>query len=138
VDLAGPAEAAARRLADAGVGARCEIVAGSFFEALPAGGDAYILSGVPHDWDDAHALQILRRCAEAAGTGARVLAMEHCELEGAAESALRSGMDLRMLALTGGGERTLRDFEQLAADAGLRVSAAHRATRYRSVIDLRA
>jgi hypothetical protein len=47
-------------------------------------------------------------------------------------------MNLRMLAYTGGRERTLVDLERLASDAGLRISAVHRATRYRSVIDLRA
>jgi 2,7-dihydroxy-5-methyl-1-naphthoate 7-O-methyltransferase len=138
VDLAGPAEAAGRTLADAGVGDRCEIVAGSFFEVLPAGADAYLLSGVLHDWDDVHALQILRRCAEAADTTGRVLVIEEGLLEGAAGSGLRTEMDLRMLAYTGGRKRTLGGFEQLAADAGLRVSAVHRATRYRSVIELRA
>lgn len=137
VDLAGPAEAARRMLANAGVDDRCEIVAASFFEPLPADADAYILSGVLHDWDDAHALQILRRCAEAARSAGRVLVIEHCELEGA-ESELRTGMDLRMLALTGGRERTLGDFEQLATRAGLRVAAVHRTTRLRSMIELRA
>ena len=51
---------------------------------------------------------------------------------------MRTRMDLRMLAYTGGRERRLGDFEQLAANAGLRVSVAQRATRYRSVILLRA
>ncbi|HET8586328.1 MAG TPA: methyltransferase [Candidatus Limnocylindria bacterium] len=63
VDLAGPAAAARRTLTDAGLGDRCDVVAASFFEPLPAGADAYILSGVLHDCDDAHALEILRRCA---------------------------------------------------------------------------
>ena len=138
VDLAGPAEAAVRTLADAGVRERCEIVAGSFFEPLPAGADAYLLSGVLHDWDDGHALQILRRCAEAAGTSGRVLVIEEGLLEDAADPGLRTEMNLRMLAYTGGRERTLADLEQLAAHTGLRVSAIHRATRYRSVIELRA
>jgi hypothetical protein len=109
VELAGPAEAARRRLADAGVADRCEIVAASFFEPLPAGADAYLLSGVLHNWDDPHALAILRRCAEAASTTGRVLVIEHAALEGAAESGMRTEMDLRMLAFTGGRERTLGD-----------------------------
>ncbi len=137
VDLAGPAEAAVRTLADAGVRERCEIVAGSFFEPLPASADAYLLSGVLHDWDDAHALQILRRCAEAAGTSGRVLVIEDGLFENAADPALRTQMDLRMLAYTGGRERTLAGLEQLAAHAGLRVSAIHRITRHRSLVELR-
>jgi hypothetical protein len=133
VELAGPAEAAERTLADAGVRERCEIVARSFFEPLPTGADAYLLSGVLHGWDDEHALAILRRCVEAAAARGRVLVIE----EGVAETGLRTEMDLRMLAYTGGRERTLDEFEQLAAAAGLRVSAVHPATRYRSVIELR-
>jgi hypothetical protein len=138
VELAGPAEAAAATFAAAGVGERCEIVAGSFFEQLPAGADAYVLSGVLHDWDDEHALAILRRCAAAADTTGRVLVIEEGLLEDGAASGLRTEMNLRMLAYTGGRERTLVDLERLASDAGLRISAVHRATRYRSVIDLRA
>jgi hypothetical protein len=138
VELAGPAEAAGPTLADAGVGERCEIVTGSFFEPLPAGADGYLLSGVLHDWDDLHALQILRRCAEAAGTTGRVLVIEAGLLEDGAASGLRTEMDLRMLAYTGGRERTFGDLEQLAADAGLGVSAVHRATRYLSLVELRA
>lgn len=136
VELAGTAEAAGRTLAEAGLSERCEIVAASFFEPLPAGADAYLLSGVLHDWDDEDALQILRRCAAAAGTGGCVLVIEE-GLVGAADSGLRTEMNLRMLAYTGGRERTLDDFEELAACAGLHVSAVHRATPYRSVIDLR-
>jgi hypothetical protein len=136
VELAGPAEAAARTLAGAGVADRCEIVARSFFEPLPAGADAYLLSGVLHDWDDEHALAILRRCVEAAAATGRVLVIEE-GLHEDAEPGLRTEMNLRMLAYNGGRERTLADFEQLAAAAGLRVSAVHRATRYRSVVDLR-
>ena len=138
VDLAGPAEAARRTLADADVDDRCEIVAASFFEPLPAGADAYLLATVLQDWDDVHALEILRRCADAAHTTGRVLVIEHVQLEGDTEAGLRTEGNLRMLAYTGGRERTLGDLEQLAADGGLRVSAVHRVTRYRSVIDLRA
>lgn len=137
VDLAGPAEAASRKLSDAGLGDRCEIVVASFFEPLPAGAGAYLLSGVLHDWDDEHAVAILRRCAEAAGTTGRVLVIEEGLFEGS-DSPLRTEMDLRMLAYTGGRERTLGDFEHLAAEAGLRLAAVHPVTRYRSVIELRA
>ena len=137
VELAGPAEAAGPTLADAGVSDRCKIVVGNFFEPLPEGADAYLLCGVLHDWDDGQAAAILGRCAEAAGATGRVLVIEEGLLEGA-ESTLRTEMSLRMLAYTGGRERMLSDLERLAAGAGLRVSAAQRATRHRSVIELRA
>ncbi|HTZ64431.1 MAG TPA: methyltransferase [Solirubrobacteraceae bacterium] len=137
VELAGPAEAAARAITEAGLDDRCAIVAGSFFEPLPRGADAYLLSGVLHDWDDAPALEILRRCAEAAGASGRVVVIEDGLLaEDAAQSRLRTEMNLRMLAYTGGRERTLPDLERLAARIGLRVGAIHRPARYRSLIEL--
>lgn len=138
VELAGAAAAAGRTLADAGLADRCEIVAGSFFEPLPAGGDAYLLSGVLHDWDDARALEILRRCADAAGAAGAVLVIEEGLLADGAGAALRTEMNLRMLAYTGGRERTLVELERLAGHAGLTVAALHRATRYRSIVELRA
>ncbi len=138
VELPGPAETAGPILAAAGVGERCEIVSGSFFEALPAGAEAYLLSGVLHDWDDEHALRILRRCADAARTTGRVLVIEEGLLDDASGSGLRTEMNLRMLAYTGGRERTLVELQHLALGAGLRVAAVHRATRYRAIVDLRA
>jgi hypothetical protein len=138
VDLDGPAAAARSTLAAAGLASRCDVVAGSFFESLPAGHDAYLLSAVLHNWDDEHALAILRRCVEAAaGSAGRVLVIEEL-LEGATESGLRTEMDLRMLAYMGGRERTLADLASLAERTGLSVAAVHRATRYRTIIDLRA
>lgn len=82
-------------------------------------------------------VEILRRCAQAAGTTGRLLVIEHALLEGGAESGMRTGMDLRMLAFSGGRERTLDEFERLAAEVGLRVSEVHRVSPYRSVLELR-
>jgi hypothetical protein len=138
VELAGPAAAAGRTLAGAGVADRCEIVAGSFFDPLPADADAYVLSGVLLDWDDEHALRILLRCADAAGATGRVLVIEEDLTGDTGAAGLRTEMDLRMLAYSGGRARTLAELERLAADAGLRVAAVHRATRYRTVVELRA
>ncbi len=138
VELAGTAENASVTLAKAGVSERCRTVTGSFFEPLPASADAYVLSGILHDWDDEHALRILRRCAEAAGAAGRVLVVEEGLLEDGTRSGLRTEMNLRMLAYTGGRERTLAELERLAAGGGLRVMAVHRATHYRAVVDLRA
>jgi 2,7-dihydroxy-5-methyl-1-naphthoate 7-O-methyltransferase len=103
---------------------RCEVVGQSFFEPLPVGADAYLLNRVIHDWDDAAARAVLRRCSEAAqGTG-RVLVVESL---GAADAdpAAFAEMNLRMLVLTGGRERTIEDYSALAASAGLRVTAVH-------------
>src|SRR5438128_12160266 len=55
---------------------RCEIVGGDFFESVPADGDAYILSRVIHDWDDASALKILGNCRRAIRSDGRLLLLE--------------------------------------------------------------
>jgi hypothetical protein len=65
-----------------------------------------------------------------------VLVIEEGLLDDAAESGLRTEMNLRMLAYTGGRERTLVDLERLASEAGLRIGAVHRTTHYRSIVDL--
>jgi SAM-dependent methyltransferase len=67
-DLPETAARARQYLSGLGLDGRCEVVGQSFFDPLPAGADAYLLSRVIHDWDDAAASAILRRCAEAAGS----------------------------------------------------------------------
>ncbi len=60
----------------AGVAGRCEIVGGSFFEAVPKGGDAYLLKFIVHDWDDAASTAILRACRRAMRSEAKLLVLE--------------------------------------------------------------
>src|SRR6266540_14491 len=83
VDLPETAARARQYLAGLGLDDRCEVVGQSFFDPLPAGADAYLLSRVIHDWDDAAASAILRRCAQAAGSTGRVLVIESAVAAGA-------------------------------------------------------
>ena len=55
---------------------RCELVGGSFFEAVPVGGDAYVLRDIIHDWEDDQAIVILANCRRAMADGARLLLVE--------------------------------------------------------------
>ena len=123
-DLPETAARARRYLAGLGLDGRCEVVGQSFFDPLPPGADAYLLNRVIHDWDDAAATAILRRCAEAAGSTGRVLVVESHATPGG-DPAGFAEMNLRMLVLAGGRERTIDDYSALAADAGLRVTAVH-------------
>jgi SAM-dependent methyltransferase len=133
-DLPETAARARQYLAGLGLDGRCEVVSQSFFDPLPAGADAYLLSRVIHDWDDAAATAILRRCAEAAGSTGRVLVIESHGSPGG-DPAGFAEMNLRMLVLTGGRERTINDYSSLAADAGLQVTAVHDITERHVIIE---
>jgi SAM-dependent methyltransferase len=111
-----PAVVEGVRVADQAVADRLEIVAGDFFESVPAGADAYVLKGVVHDWNDEEALRILRNCREAITPQGRLIILDTV-LTGRSDpqSAM---MDMLMLVLTGGRERTETEFSQLLADAG--------------------
>jgi hypothetical protein len=106
-------------LTAAGVADRCEIVGGSFFEAVPAGGDAYVLKAILHDWEDAPAAQILRTCRAAMVDGTALLVVER-ELGGPNENPDAKFSDLNMLVGPMGQERTPDEYAALFAAAGFR------------------
>ena len=123
-DLPGVVEGARERLLEAGVAERCEAIAGDFLEAVPPGGDAYLLSWILHDWDDETALRILRNCRAAMNDDARLLVVE-LVVSAAGDPAPAPGVamlvkqtDLEMLAVVGGRERTAAEFSELFAQAG--------------------
>jgi hypothetical protein len=97
-------------------------VAGDFFVEVPAGADAYLLSRVIHDWSDADAVAILRTCRRAMTESARLLLVEAELPERAADHPAAIRMDLHMLALLGGRERTRAEYAALLAEADLRLA----------------
>lgn len=105
-------------LAGRGLEGRCAFAGQSFFDPLPAGGDVYLLSAILHDWADEPATAILRRCAQAAGPAGHVLVVEYGMTAGA-DPAMYAEMDLRMLVIAGGRERSVEEYQRLAAAAGL-------------------
>jgi hypothetical protein len=113
VDLAPTTAPALARFDAAGVSSRGTAVAGSFFDPLPAGADAYVLSDILHDWDDSHCRTILSRCRDAAGSDGTIVVIE--PLIGHAGTA----MDLFMLMCFGGRERTVDQLTSLASECGL-------------------
>jgi SAM-dependent methyltransferase len=124
VDLPKPAEAARRAFAAAGLADRADVVAGSFFDPLPSGADAYLLSDVLHDWDDGDAKAILRRCAEAAGDRGKILVIGEYGPDGESPS---TATDLRMFVFLNGHERRVSEVAALAGDCGLRLASTHAA-----------
>ncbi|MFI7115216.1 methyltransferase [Amycolatopsis sp. NPDC049868] len=130
VDLAPTAAAAEAELREQGLEDRVEVTAGSFFDPLPVGADAYLLSDILHDWDDEHAHRILARCAEAAGAGSRVLVIEAVGGLGA-----QTEWDLVMLVLYGGRERRLDELRELASAHGLVFDSVTTLTEQRSLLE---
>ena len=113
--------AGARRLLErAGVADRCEVVGGSFFEAVPGGADAYLLKSVIHDWDDPEAAAILRACRAAVGDKGRLLVVERV-VGPPNEPDPAKFSDLNMLVELGGRERTAEEYRDLLAGAGFRL-----------------
>jgi hypothetical protein len=99
---------------------RCEVVGGSFFESVPTGADGYIMKYILHDWDDEKSLRILNNCREAMAPGGRVLVVDHVIPAGNAGDWGKQ-LDINMMVLTGGQERTREQFRDLFAHAGLRL-----------------
>ena len=101
-------------VADAPTRERMRTVAGSFFESVPSGGDAYVLKSVIHDWADEEAVAILRACAAVLSGDARLLLIER-DLD----DPVSAWMDMQMLAMLGGRERTADEYAQLLETVGL-------------------
>jgi hypothetical protein len=110
---------AAAVLAAAGVDDRCEMVAGSFFDRVPAGADAYVLRAVIHDWEDDDAIRILAAVRRAIPDHGRVLLVERV-VEGPNEGRAAKWSDLNMLVAPGGRERTQAEFATLLTQGGFR------------------
>ena len=118
-------ESARPLIESAGLGDRCELVSGDFFESVPKGGDVYLLSWILHDWDDEQATGILRAC-RAAAEDATLLIVEvllpprATMLEAATDGLIADPytLDLQMLLLTGGRERTAAEYAALLGEVG--------------------
>jgi hypothetical protein len=106
---------AARGLTD-----RCELVSGDFFEGVPAGGDVYLLKQILHDWSDDEAIRLLRRCHHALAPGGKLLIVEMVVPADNRPSAVQP-MDLNMLVMLGGRERTAEEFQRLLGAAGFQL-----------------
>lgn len=122
-------------LEEAGVRDRCRIVAGSFFDAVPDGGDAYVLKSILHDWQDDQAVAILRTIRQAMGPRATLVVVERL-IGPPNEDSETKFADLNMLVSPFGQERTREEFAALFAAAGFRlVSVIPTGTDEKSVIE---
>jgi hypothetical protein len=109
----GAREELSGRLAD-----RCELVGGDFFDAVPAGGDAYLLKAIIHDWPDAESIAILANVRRALSGDGVVILIEQLLDEGP-DPVRTAFSDLNMLVAPGGRERTRAEYAALFERAGL-------------------
>ncbi|MBA2702839.1 MAG: methyltransferase [Blastocatellia bacterium] len=114
-------EGARRRLQDEGIAERCEAIAGDFFESVPGGGDAYILKWIIHDWDEERSITILKNCHRAMAENGRLLLVEAVVPHGS-EPHFSKFIDLNMLVMTGGRERTEDEYRKLFEASGFRLT----------------
>jgi hypothetical protein len=119
-DLPHVSEAARRRFQAEGLASRSEILGVDFFDAVPKG-DTYMLKWIIHDWDDERSAKILKNCRSAMTVDGRILLIEAVIQPGSA-TAFSKLMDLNMLVMTGGRERTEAEYSALLNAAGLRLS----------------
>ena len=103
------------------VSERCELVGGNFFESVPLGGDAHILKWIIHDWDDEKSSVILRNSHRALAENGKLILVEAVVPSGS-ELHFSKFMDLNMLVMTGGHERTEAEFRRLYEASGFRLN----------------
>jgi hypothetical protein len=116
-DLPDVIERAKKNLADAGLASRCQTIPGSFFEAAPPGGDAYQMRHIIHDWTDEQCHTILGHIRKVIPKTGRLLVIEMVIKPGN-EFQPAKWLDLNMLVLPGGRERTEAEYRDMYAKAG--------------------
>ena len=121
--LSGATEITRSRVAD-----RCDLIAADMFQAVPPGGDAYILKRILHDWSDAESIRILQNCRRAIAASGKLLVIE-VVVQRPNQPDVAKLLDLDMLVLLHGRERTEEEFRELFAAAGFRLTRVIPAAR---------
>jgi hypothetical protein len=133
-DLPRVIEGARRYIEARNLQSRCECVEGDFFASVPEGGDAYVLASIVHDWDEEHALTILKNCRRAMGREAKLLLVEMV-IPPDDSPFFGKWLDLHMMVCLGGRERTAEEYGELLARAGFRLTSVLRTSTPSSVVE---
>jgi O-methyltransferase domain len=128
LELERTVDAAREYLTASGVASRCEVVAGDFFKAVPSGADVYLLCSIIHNWDDDEAADILRTVRTAIPEHGRLLLVEMVLPDDDSPHPGKD-MDIRMLTMHEGKERSRSEFSALLGDAGFRLDEVTQLTR---------
>jgi hypothetical protein len=124
VDQIGVIDRAKEKIAEEGLTSRCDVLNADILTSIPSGGDAYVLSRIIHDWNDEKAVQILTNCSKAMESGQKVLMLERIvpsKIEKNKTSELTCFVDLSMMVMNGGKERTKEEFREILDLAGFRL-----------------
>lgn len=122
------------RLEAAGIAERCMLVGGNFFESIPPGGDTYLLKDILHDWDDSHAIKILSNVRLAMRAASHLLVIERVIFADEASIAAKM-VDINMLVMSGGMERTEDDYRALLDAGGFKLTQIIPTTAGTSLIE---
>ncbi|OUL26428.1 methyltransferase [Nostoc sp. 106C] len=109
------------RLQTEDIADRVTVLSGSFFESVPVGGDAYLLKHIIHDWDEEKATTILKNCHQAMPQHSKLLLFEIVITPGN-EPSFGKLLDLNMLVMAGGRERTEEEYRALLQAAGFQLT----------------
>ncbi len=120
-DLPNVVERAKKSLADAGLASRCQTVAGSFFESAPPGGDAYQMRHIIHDWTDEQCHTILTHIRKVIPKTGKLLVIEMV-VKPRNEPQMAKWLDLNMMVIPGGRERTEAEYREMYAKAGFELT----------------
>jgi hypothetical protein len=120
-DVPAVIEGARQNFAAANLAGRCTVEPINFFESVPAGGDAYLLKHIIHDWEDARAITILKNCHRAMAGKGKLLLAETVLLPGN-DPEFGKWLDICMLIYVGGCERTEPQYRDLLAASGFRLT----------------
>ena len=114
-------EGAKPKIASSPIADRCELVGGDFFQTIPSGSDAIVMKWIIHDWNDEQSVAIMKNCHRALPANGKLILVEAVVPPGD-EMHFAKFIDLNMLVMTGGRERTEEEFRQLYEAAGFRLT----------------
>ena len=117
-----------------GVADRCQIKEGSFFDSVPEGGDVYVLSRILHDWPDDKVATILANCRKAIKEDGTLLIRDNVLTDG---DELGSQLDITMMIMTGGQERTESEWKNLIQSTGFALTKVHKKEGQLDLIEAR-
>ena len=113
----------------------CNVLSGNFFESVPSCGDIYIMKLILHDWNDEQAISILHNCNRALPPNGKLLVIEGLILDGNQYDPHKQ-LDISMMLIFGGRERTKKEFSYIFQQAGLKLSRIIPTTTRLSIIEV--